>query len=256
VSGLLSGQGAVVTGASSGIGAATARLFASEGGQLVLAGRRSQPLFELAEELGEGAKAIPTDVSEPAQVARLAGEAESHLGRVDVVVNSAGVSKPAALSELSPEHWDEVISINLSGCFYVCREIGLQMHHAGGGAIVNVASESSFLGEPMYVAYCASKGGVLTLTKALAAELAPSVRVNAVCPGSVDTDMLRRDFSSLPDPDHALAATQARIPLQRFAEPEEVARAVLFLAAEATFATGMALNLDGGTTAVLPAMVE
>jgi NAD(P)-dependent dehydrogenase (short-subunit alcohol dehydrogenase family) len=256
VSGLLSDKGAIVTGATSGIGAATARLFAREGAQLVLAARRAQPLFELADELGECAGGISTDVSDPAQVARLADAAEKQLGRIDVVVNSAGVSKPVALSQLSPERWQEVISINLSGCFYVCREVGLRMRQAGGGTIVNVASESSFLGEPMYVAYCASKGGVLTLTKALAAELAPSVRVNAVCPGSVDTAMLRRDFASLPAPEHALEATQARIPLQRFAAPDEVARGILFLATEATFATGTALNLDGGTTAVLPAMVE
>ena len=256
MSGRLSAKGAIVTGASSGIGAATARLLAAEGAQLVLAARRSRPLFELTDQLGECAQAIPTDVSEPAQVASLIDEAEKQLGRIDVVVNSAGVSNPAALSELSPKRWQEVISINLSGCFYVCREVGLRMRQAGGGTIVNVASESSFLGEPMYVAYCASKGGVLTLTRALAAELAPSVRVNAVCPGSVDTAMLRRDFASLPDPEHALEATQARIPLQRFAAPDEVARGVLFLATEATFATGMALNLDGGTTAVLPAMVE
>jgi NAD(P)-dependent dehydrogenase (short-subunit alcohol dehydrogenase family) len=256
MSGRLSDKVVIVTGASSGIGAETARLCAREGAQLVLAARSPQPLFELADELGECAAAIPTDVSEPAQVTRLIDGAEQRLGRIDVAVNSAGISRPASLSELTPERWQEVISINLSGCFYVCREVGLRMREADGGVIVNVASESSFLGEPMYVAYCASKGGVLTLTRALAAELAPRVRVNAICPGSVDTAMLRRDFGSLPDPEHALAATRARIPLQRFATPDEVARGVLFLAAEATFATGTALNLDGGTTAVLPAMVE
>jgi NAD(P)-dependent dehydrogenase (short-subunit alcohol dehydrogenase family) len=129
------------------------------------------------------------------------------------------------------------------------------MRDAGGGTIVNVASESSLLGEPMYVAYCASKGGILTLTKALAAELAPTVRVNAVCPGTVETPMLDRDFNSLPDPDWARGATKRRIPLRRFCTPDEVASAILYLAAEATFATGLGLNLDGGTTAVLPAMI-
>lgn len=256
MSGRLAGRRAIVTGASSGVGAATARLLAAEGARLVLAARRSRPLEELARELANCAVVIPTDVSDPAQVANLVDEAERQVGGIDLAVNSAGVSNPASLSELTPERWNEVIRINLSGCFYVCREVGLRMRAADHGIIVNVASESSFLGEPMYVAYCASKGGVLTLTKALAAELAPTVRVNAICPGSVDTPMLRRDFASLPDPEHALAATRARIPLQRFARPEEIARGVLFLATEATFATGMALNLDGGTTAVLPGMVE
>ena len=120
------------------------------------------------------------------------------------------------------------------------------MRAAGGGVIVNVASESSFMGERMYVAYCASKGGVLMLTRALAAELAPTVRVNAVCPGSVDTPMLRRDFASLPDPEWAMDVTRRRIALGRFATPDEVAAAIMFLAAEATFATGLGLNLDGG----------
>ena len=138
----------------------------------------------------------------------------------------------------------------------MCRAAGLRMRDAGGGSIVNVASESSFLGEPMYVAYCASKGGILTLTKALAAELAPTVRVNAVCPGTVQTPMLDRDFAALPDPEWARAATRKRIPLQRFCTPEEVADAILYLAAEATFATGMGLNLDGGTTSILPPMVS
>jgi NAD(P)-dependent dehydrogenase (short-subunit alcohol dehydrogenase family) len=123
-----------------------------------------------------------------------------------------------------------------------------------GGSIVTVASESSLLGEPMYVAYCASKGGVLTMTKALAAELAPTVRVNAICPGSVDTSMLRDDFAALADPDRASEATRRRIPLGRFASPEEIADGIAWIATS-TFATGLALNLDGGTTAVLPSMV-
>jgi NAD(P)-dependent dehydrogenase (short-subunit alcohol dehydrogenase family) len=106
----------------------------------------------------------------------------------------------------------------------------------------------------MYVAYCASKGGVLTMTKALAAELAPTVCVNAICPGSVDTAMLRGDFANLPDPEHAYDATRRRIPLGRFATPEEIAQAIAWLAT-ATFATGLGLNIDGGTTAVLPSML-
>jgi NAD(P)-dependent dehydrogenase (short-subunit alcohol dehydrogenase family) len=255
VTGRLAGKRAIVTGASSGIGEATARAFVREGAQVALVARRGDRLDALAAELGEAAFAQPADVSRPEPVAAAVDAVERRLGGLDVVVHSAGISKPGSLEELDPVRWREVIDTNLSGCYYVCRETGLRMRAAGGGAIVNVASESSLMGEPMYVAYCASKGGVLALTKALAAELAPTVRVNAVCPGSVDTPMLREDFASLPDPEWAMQATTKRIALGRFATPDEVAAAILFLAADATFATGLGLNLDGGTTAILPAMV-
>jgi NAD(P)-dependent dehydrogenase (short-subunit alcohol dehydrogenase family) len=255
MTGRLDGSTALVTGASSGIGLAAARGLVSEGARVVLAARRASRLERVSAELGSGTSWVETDVADPEQVARMVDVAEGRLGRIDVLVHSAGVSRPAPLEELTPQRWQEVIAINLSGCYYVCREVGLRMRDRGGGTIVNVASESSLRGEPMYVAYCASKGGVLTLTKALAAELAPTVRVNAVCPGSVDTPMLRDDFASLPDPAGALAATRRRIPLGRFATPEEVAAAIVWLVTDATFATGLGLNLDGGTTAVLPSMV-
>lgn len=250
----LADKGALITGASSGIGAATARELVAQGARVIVAARRAEPLQQLAAELGANASAMTVDVSDPEQVAALADDAERRLGRIDVLVHSAGVSRPASLEDLTPAHWQEVIAINLSGCYYTCREVGLRIRQRGGGAIVNVASESSLLGEPMYVAYCASKIGVLTMTKALAAELAPTVRVNAVCPGSVDTPMLRNDFANLPDPDHAYDVTRRRIPLRRFATPEEIAQAIAWLA-NATFATGLGLNIDGGSTAVLPSMV-
>jgi NAD(P)-dependent dehydrogenase (short-subunit alcohol dehydrogenase family) len=250
----LADKGALITGASSGIGAATARELIAQGARVIVAARRAEPLQQLATELGANASAMTVDVSDPEQVVALADDAERRLGRIDVLVHSAGVSRPAALEDLTPARWQEVIAINLSGCYYTCREVGLRMRERGGGVIVNVASESSLLGEPMYVAYCASKGGVLTMTKALAAELAPTVRVNAVCPGSVDTPMLRNDFANLPDPEHAYDATLRRVPLGRFATPKEIAEAIAWLA-KATFATGLGLNLDGGTTAVLPSMV-
>ncbi len=247
---------AIITGASSGIGEATARRFVDEGSRVMLVARRAEALGRVTAELGEAATSYVADVRDPTQVEAMVEAAVKALGGIDVVVNSAGVSNPTALADLTPDRWREVIDTNLSGAFYVCRSAGLRMRDAGGGAIVNVASESSFLGEPMYVAYCASKGGILTLTKALAAELAPTVRVNAVCPGTVQTPMLDRDFAALPDPEWAREATKRRIPLGRFCSPEEVAEAILYLVAEATFATGMALNLDGGTTATLPPMVR
>jgi NAD(P)-dependent dehydrogenase (short-subunit alcohol dehydrogenase family) len=252
----LEGKRAIVTGASSGIGEATARAFVREGARVALVARRREPLEALAGELGEDTFAQPADVSFPDQVAAMVVASTERLGGLDVVVNSAGISKPTPLAEITPELWREVIDVNLSGCFFVCRETGLRMAAAGGGVIVNVASESSLLGESAFVAYCASKGGVLALTRALAAELAPSVRVNAVCAGTVDTPMVRRDLAQLPDPESARKDLERRIPLGRLATAREVAEAILYLAAEATFATGAGLNLDGGTTAILHAFAE
>ncbi len=245
----------IITGASSGIGLATARAFVREGARVVLVARRAEPLERVAAELGQSAIAFAADVADPEQADAMVEAAALRLGGLDVVVNSAGVSNPTLLQDLTPDRWREVIDTNLSGCFYVCRAAGLRMRDAGGGTIVNVASESSLMGETMYVAYCASKGGMLTLTKALAAELAPTVRVNAVCPGTVQTPMLDRDFDLMPEPERAREATRQRIPLRRFCTADEVAAAILFLAVEATFATGLGLSLDGGTTAILPAMV-
>jgi NAD(P)-dependent dehydrogenase (short-subunit alcohol dehydrogenase family) len=246
---------AIVTGASSGIGLAVAKRLVGDGATVMLVSRREPELERIATTLGKGALAFAADVSDPAQVRSMVEDADRRLGGVDLAVNSAGISQPAALDELSPERWREVIDVNLSGCFFVDREAGLLMRAQGGGSIVNVASESALMGESAYVAYCASKGGVLALTKAMAAELAPTVRVNAVCPGSVDTPMLRRDFDSMPDPSFARESTRRRIALRRFASPDEVAAAVIYVGTEAGFATGMGLNLDGGTTSTLPAML-
>lgn len=252
----LAGKRAIVTGASSGIGEATARAFVREGAGVALAARRAERLAALANELGETAFAVPCDVTDPDAVEAMIDAAAGRLGGLDVVVHSAGISRPTPLAQLTPELWHEVIETNLSGCFYVGRAAGMRMAASGGGVIVNVCSESAVLGEASFVAYCASKGGMLALTKALAAELGPSVRVNAILPGTVDTPMVRRDLGALPDPEVALREVERRIPLGRLARPEEIAEGILFLAAEGTFATGMGLNLDGGTTAFLAAFAD
>ena len=247
--GRLAGKVALVTGAGSGIGAATARRFAAEGAQVALLSRSPEPLEQLASELDGAALALPTDVSQPAEVAAAVERAERELGPLDVVVNSAGIAWPIPLGELEPERWREVIDINLSGSFYVAREAGLRMVASGrGGSIVNLGSELSVLGMGMFVAYCTSKAGLLGLTKALAAELAPLVRVNAVCPGPVVTPMMTGAHDAQTDPDAAYAHTRSRVPLGRFGEPDEIADGILYLAADATLATGAILHLDGGTT--------
>jgi NAD(P)-dependent dehydrogenase (short-subunit alcohol dehydrogenase family) len=248
--GKLAGKRALITGAGSGIGASTARLFSAEGARVALLGRRLQPLSELATELGDGAIVIQADVTSPDQVHAAVIQAFDELGGLDIVVNSAGVALPVRLEDLDATEWRRVIDSNLSGSFYVAREAGLRMREAGGGTIVNIGSELSVLGMAQYVAYCASKAGVIGLTKALAAELAPTVTVNAINPGPVDTPMLHAEFEAFGDAHAAYAATIERVPLRRLATADEVATGILYLVADAPYATGATLELDGGTTII------
>ena len=238
----------LVTGASSGIGLATARAYAARGARLGLLARRRSTLDGLVDELGaECAVALPADVADADQVAAALDALVERFGDVDVAVNSAGVCPAIALGDLTTADWRHVIDVNLTGTFNVAREAGLRMRAGGGGAIVNVGSEMGEIGAAGYVAYCASKAAVAGLTRALAAELAPDVRVNAVCPGPVDTPMLDAEFEATGDPERALRESDARVPLARRGRPEEVAEAIVYLAGS-TYATGTALALDGGTT--------
>jgi NAD(P)-dependent dehydrogenase (short-subunit alcohol dehydrogenase family) len=244
----LAGQVALVTGASSGIGAAAARALAAAGAQVTLLARRRDLLEALAAELGEGvALPLVADVRDSAQVGDAVAATLERFGRLDAVVNSAGISIPASLADTDDEIWSAQIEANLSGSFFVARATA--PHLGEGGSIVNVGSELSQIGMEMFVAYCASKAGVIGLTRALAAELAPRVRVNAVCPGPVDTPMLAAEFE-LHDAEAALAETLERVPMHRLAAADEVAAAILYLTADAPYATGTVLALDGGVTAV------
>jgi NAD(P)-dependent dehydrogenase (short-subunit alcohol dehydrogenase family) len=243
---------AIVTGASSGVGRAVAERLAARGARVALWARRADELERLAGELGDTAAAIPCDVSDPDAVERAAEEAERRLGGpINALVNAAGVADPRPLRELDAGAWARTIDINLSGSFYPCRAVAQRLRAAGvRGSIVNVGSELSAFGMPGYAAYCASKFGVIGLTKALAAELAPDIRVNALCPGPVDTPMLHAELALADDPGEARRAENARPPLGRIAQPGEVADAAVWLLTEARFATGAVVPLDGGTTAV------
>jgi NAD(P)-dependent dehydrogenase (short-subunit alcohol dehydrogenase family) len=244
------GARVLITGASSGVGQAAARDLARDGARVALLARRADALSGLAAELGDAALPLPTDVSDPGAVAAAVATAEERLGGLDVAINAAGVGMPTPLEDLDAPGWREVIDINLSGTFYVARETGLRMLAGDGGTIVNVGSELSSIGMSQYSPYCASKFGVIGLTKALAAGLAPSVRVNVVCPGPIDTPMMDAEIEWYPDPEATRREAIERVPLKRFAQPEEVVRAIRFLAFEAPFATGTVLPLDGGTTVV------
>ena len=246
----LEGKVAFVTGASSGIGAASARRFAELGASVALVARRPGPLEEVAEELGSGTLVLPADVADPAAVTGAIEHTTERLGPIEIVVNSAGVCVPTTLAETDEATWRRHIDVNLSGSFYVAREAGTRMAEAGAGTIINVGSELSVMGMGMYVAYCAAKAGVIGLTRSLAAELAPKVTVNAICPGPVDTPMLRDEFTYFGEGDEVAEQAKLRVPLRRFATAEEVAAGICYLALDAPYATGTTLEIDGGTTAV------
>jgi NAD(P)-dependent dehydrogenase (short-subunit alcohol dehydrogenase family) len=246
----LAGRVALITGASSGIGAATAQLFARAGAKVALLARRETALAEVASAIESETLILAADVCDPAAVREAVAATVRELGGLHMLVNSAGVVLPAPLAQADDAHWRTQIDVNLSGSFYAARAAGLHMAASDGGAIVNVGSELSRIGMASYVAYCASKAGVIGLTKALAADLAPKVTVNAICPGPVDTPMLAAELECFGEPEQMAAETRARVPLGRLASAEEVARGIFYLAVEAPYATGATLQLDGGTTAV------
>jgi NAD(P)-dependent dehydrogenase (short-subunit alcohol dehydrogenase family) len=227
---------------------ATAKMIHARGGSVALLARRGDVLGSLATELGDRAHPFPCDVSDPRAVARTVALAFDALGGLDLVVNAAGVVEPASLEEMTPEQWTTTIGINLGGTFWVSREAALRM--SPGGSIVNVGSELALIGMSRYVDYCASKFGVIGLTKAMAAELAPrGIRVNAICPGPIATPMMERELRYFPDPEATRVEATERVPLKRWADAQEIAEAILCLGAT-TYATGSVWSIDGGTTAI------
>ena len=224
----------LVTGAGSGIGAAVARRFADDGFDITVADLRPD---ETARELG--ATAIALDVRDEAQVApAMAG--------VDVLVNVAGIGSTTNAPDTPLEVWEDVFAVNARGTFLCCKHAIPGMRERGGGVIVNMASVAGLVGLRNRAAYCAAKGAVIALTRALAVDhVGDGIRVNAVCPGTVDSPWVRR---LVEDAGESLDALRARQPLGRLGTPEEIADAVLYLAT-AEFATGTILTVDGGLTA-------
>jgi NAD(P)-dependent dehydrogenase (short-subunit alcohol dehydrogenase family) len=252
--GRLAQKVAVITGATSGLGRAGALRFAEEGAKVVAASRRDAEGAEVVraiEAAGGQALFVKCDVANPGDVEHLIASAEARFGFANILYHSAGVMPTGTAPETSNEDWHLAINVNLGGAFLLAKFGIPALQRAGGGSIVLTASELGLVGARQAAAYCAAKGGVVNLTRALAVDCAPvGIRVNCLCPGPIDTPMLRTWFDAAPDPAAAERTQTGPIPLGRIGRPAEIADAAVHLASDASsYMTGSIMVVDGGATA-------
>ncbi len=252
----LQGKVAIITGATSGFGLAIARRFAQAGASVVIASRRKALCRQRANEIqaqGGTALGMGLDVTDETNVRQMVQEVVARLGRIDLLVNNAGIIVRTPVPESSLEEWEHVQATNLRGPFLCCKHVLPHMLSQGqGGAIVNIASYlGMYGGSGNTPAYCASKGGVIALTKSLAVKYGPDqIRVNAICPGFIKTPLNAHIIDAAPDPVAKEREMAARYPLRRLGRPDDIASAALFLASDASgWVTGITLFVDGGVTA-------
>src|SRR6266481_9438462 len=241
----LKGKGVLVTGGASGIGAATAARFLDEGARVCVLDRDPRGNEAIRKSLPGLAGVLTADVSRLADVRTAFAEAVRLMGGVDVLINNAGISIRHSFLDITPEEWDKTIAVNLTGVFYAAQTAARHMWERGSGVILQTASTNGLMGYPYYADYNATKAGVIELTRSMALELAPKVRVCAVAPGYVLTPMQRAEYT-----DEMLDAVNRKIPLGRHAKPEEIAALFAFLASDdAAFMTGQVYTIDGAETA-------
>jgi meso-butanediol dehydrogenase/(S,S)-butanediol dehydrogenase/diacetyl reductase len=235
----------LITGGASGIGLATARRFVAEGSRVVVLDRDEARFDAVRAGVPSLAGLLAVDVADGAAVEEAFAQVDRLLGGVDVLIANAGISIRHRFLDITPEEWRRVMAVNLDGVFHCAQAAARRMVAAGGGAILMTASTNGLVGHPYYADYNASKAGVILLAKSMAIELAPTVRVNAVCPGYVMTPMQRAEYTP-----EMLAATDAKILLGRHARPEEIAGLFAYLASdEGAYVTGAAIPMDGGELA-------
>jgi meso-butanediol dehydrogenase/(S,S)-butanediol dehydrogenase/diacetyl reductase len=241
----LNSKRVLITGGASGIGAATAARFLEEGSKVCVLDRDPEANKKIKKELPTVTAALNADVTNLDQVKSAFAEAIHAMGGVDVLINNAGISIRHNFLDITPEEWHKVLAVNLTGVFYVAQTAARHMIEQGAGVILQTASTNGITGYPYYADYNATKAAVIELTKSMALELAPKIRVNAVAPGYVLTPMQRAEYT-----DAMLDAVNQKVPLRRHAQPEEVAALFAFLASDdAQFITGAIYTIDGAETA-------
>jgi meso-butanediol dehydrogenase/(S,S)-butanediol dehydrogenase/diacetyl reductase len=254
----LQGKIALVTGGGAGIGAAITKRFVEEGAKVCITGRRKDVLDKMAQSFPEGSVATcPGDVSKDKDVARMVETAVKFGGKLDVLVNNAGISIQGPVADLDRANWHQVMGVNLHGPFMLMQESIPHMIKAGGGSIINIASLGGLRCLPGFPAYCTSKAGLIMLTKQAALDYgAHNIRCNAVCPGGIKTEMTEKEFGQFGnmlgmEPDAYLDLIAEEMPLKRFGEPKEIGGVCTFLASDdSSFMTGAALVVDAGTAIV------
>lgn len=240
---------ALITGGTSGIGLAAAHLLIKEGYRVIITGRNEKRGQQAQQALGEAAAYIPCDVRNPQDCTRLGEIIRRDYGKLHALINSAGIYLEKSIDATTEDDWTNIIDTNVKGTYFVTKAVVDSLRAAGNGAIVNISSDAGVNGNYFCSAYCASKGAITTMTKALALELAPNIRVNCVCPADVDTPLTE---SQLPEEgrEEARREMESLYPLGRIARPEEIAEIIAFLASDrASFVTGAIWLADGGLTA-------
>lgn len=235
----------LITGGSRGIGRAIAEEFLAEGAKVFIAAHEPQEVETALQELGKlgSVAGCVTDVSDISQIKEMVEKAMADFGKIDVLVNNAGILLMKNVLEMTPEEWDKIFSVNARGYMFCAQEVAKVMQQKGQGAIVNIASIAGMMGMATLEAYCATKAGIISLTKSLALSLAPNIRVNAIGPGLIETAMTKDILANEQQKQYFLS----KIPLKRAGQPVDIAKVAVFLASDAaSFMTGTTVFVDGG----------